>query len=159
MHTVNPSENPQHNIHSALFKKWGFWNSLAEEIGHPEDANLRPWFFTWSLMSRSFPPGCETLKSSETLIPGLRTLAARTTEGDFSFAAVNDADTPRSLRVAVPGSGKIPRLQRYDYFPDERLTDKSGFPLPKEILADADLQAGLKVSLPARSVVILTSIK
>ncbi len=159
MHTVNSQGSGPSDIHKARFKKWGFWNSLADEIGHPEDANLRPWFFTWSLMSRSFPPGCETLKSSETLVAGLRTLAARTVDGNFSFAAVNDADTPRNLRVSVPGGGKIPRLQRYDYFPDDRLTDQHGFPLPKEILADADLQSGLAVSLPARSVVIFTSIK
>jgi len=159
MHTINSQGGPKPGIHQARFKKWGFWNSLADEIGHPEDANLRPWFFTWSLMSRSFPPGCETLRSSETLIPGLRTLAARTADGNFSFAAVNDADAPQSLRILVPGCGKISRLQCYDYFPEERLTDKNGFPLPKEILTDADLPAGLEVRLPARSVVILTSIK
>ena len=120
--------------------------------------NLRPWFFTWSLMSRSFPPGCTTLKTSETLVPGLRTLAA-TVGNDFSLALVNDSDAPQEIHIAVPGGKKILQLARYDYFPGDKLTDKNGFPLPKEILADTDLATGLNVSLPARSVVIFTSVK
>ena len=78
---------------------------------------------------------------------------------DLSIALVNDSDAPQEIHVRVPGSKKIPQLARYNYFPDEKLTDKNGFPQAKEILADADLAAGLKVSLPARSVVIFTSVK
>ena len=59
----------------------------------------------------------------------------------------------------MPHSKKIPQLARYNYFADDRLVDKNGFPLPKEILKNADLASGLNVSLPARSVVIFTSIK
>jgi len=159
MHINKDKDTHWPDVTRTLFKKWGFWNSLANEIGHPEDLNLRPWYYTWSLMSRSFPPGCRTLKTSETLVPGLRTLAARTADGNFSLALVNDADLPRELRVAMPGGQKIAHLQRYNYFPDDRLADKDGFPLPKEVLTDADLPGGLNVSLPARSVVIFTSVK
>ena len=45
---------------------------------------------------------------------------------------------------------KFPQLARYNYFPDDKLTDKDGFPRPKEILADADLAAGLQRQ-PARA--------
>jgi hypothetical protein len=159
MHTVNSQSGDRHDIHQALFKKWGFFNSLANEIGHPEDANLRPWYFTWSLMARSFPPGCETLNTSSPGIPGLRTLAAKTADGNFSLALVNDSDTPQEIHIAMPGGQKVPRLLRYNYFPGDRLVDNKGFPVPKETLKDADLAVGLNVSLPARSVVIFTSIK
>jgi len=159
MHINKDKDTHWPDVTRTLFKKWGFWNSLANEIGHPEDLNLRPWYYTWSLMSRSFPPGCRTLKTSETLVPGLRTLAARTADGNFSLALVNDADLPRELRVAMPGGQKIAHLQRYNYFPGDRLADKDGFPLPKEVLTEADLPGGLNVSLPARSVVIFTSVK
>lgn len=57
MHIINDNSGWP-DIHKTLFKKWGFFNSLAEEIGHPEDANLRPWFYTWSLLSRAFPARC-----------------------------------------------------------------------------------------------------
>ena len=158
MHINKDKDSKWPDVTKTRFKKWGFWNSLADEIGHPEDMNLRPWFFTWSLLSRSFPPGCTTLKTSETLAPGLRTLAATVGE-EISIALVNDSDAPQEIHFRVPGSKQISHLARYNYFPDEKLTDKNGFPLPKEILAKADLAAGLNVSLPARSVVIFSSVK
>jgi hypothetical protein len=159
MHINKDKDSKWPDVTKTNFKKWGFWNSLADEIGHPEDMNLRPWFFTWSLLSRSFPPGCTTLKTTDTLVPGLRTLAAKTADGNISFALVNDSDVPQEVHFAVPGGGKVQQLARYNYFPGDTLTDKNGFPLPKEILKESDLAAGLNVSLPARSVVIFTSVK
>ena len=158
MHINKNKDNAWPDVTKTLFKKWGFWNSLANEIGHPEDLNLRPWFYTWSLLSRSFPPGCTTLKTSETLIHGLRTLAA-TMGNDFSLALVNDSDKLQKLHVVAVGLKTFPRLARYDYFPSDKLTDKNGFPLPKQIIAKADLTTGLNVNLPARSVVIFTSVQ
>ena len=158
MHTVNPVESGRPDLRKARFKKWGFFNSLGSEIGHPEDTELRPWYFTWSLLARSFPPGCHPLGTGETGLPGLRTLAA-TAGKDFSVALVNDSDRPRELEVTVPGRAPIPELLRYDYFPDDRQTDGNGFPVPKLILRNADVAAGLNVNLPARSVVIFTTIK
>lgn len=32
-------------------------------MGIPEDENMRPWFYTWSLLSRLFPDGSKTLGS------------------------------------------------------------------------------------------------
>lgn len=158
MHINKDKDSKWPDVTKTLFKKWGFWNSLADEIGHPEDANLRPWYFTWSLLSRSFPPGCTTVNTSDTLVPGIRTLAG-TRGKDVSIALVNDSDQPQELSVTMPGRPKVPELLRYNYFADDRLVDTGGFPLPKEILKEADLQAGLNVCLPARSVVIFTSIK
>ncbi len=158
MHINKNKDNAWPDVTRTLFKKWGFWNSLANEIGHPEDLNLRPWYFTWSLMSRSFPPGCTTLRTSGALVPGLRTLAAAVGE-DFSLALVNDSDTPQELHVALPGDRQVHQLQRYDYFPVDKLTDKDGFPLPKETIPEAELAGGLNVSLPARSVVIYSSVQ
>ena len=158
MHINKDKDSKWPDVTQTLFKKWGFWNSLAKEISHPEDMNLRPWFFTWSLLSRSFPPGCTTLKTSETLVPGLRTLAARVGKA-FSLALVNDSDVSLEIHVAVPGGKKTPKLARYNYFPDDKLTDKNGFPLPKEVLTDADWNAGLNVGLPGRSVVVFTSVE
>jgi hypothetical protein len=158
MHINKDKDTHWPDVTKTLFKKWGFWNSLAEEIGRPEDANLRPWFFTWSLMSRSFPPGCHTVKTSETHVPGLRTLAA-TIGDDFSLALVNDADTSQELHVTVPASGKVAQLMQFNYFANDRLVDNNGFPLPKQIVSGADLQAGLNLNLPGRSVVIFTTIK
>ena len=157
MHIVNNDKNWP-DVHKTLLKKSGFFNSLAEQAGDPDDAKLRPWFFTWSLLSRSFPAGCQTVSTTNPGVPGLRTLAAKRGD-DISIALVNDSDQAQDLHVTVPGAPNVPQLLRYNYFPDDKLVDTNGYPLPKETRANADLNSGLEVSLPARSVVIFTSIK
>ena len=158
MHINKDKDTHWPDVTRTLFKKWGFWNSLANEIGHPEDANLRPWYYPWSLMSRSFPPGCRMVKTPETLVTGLRTLAARWVN-EISLALVNDSDIPQDVSVTVPGGLTIPELQRYDYFADARKVDAQGFPLPAKYMHEIDLEAGLTANLPARSVVIFTTVK
>ena len=159
MHINKNKDNAWPDITKTLFKKWGFWNSLANEIGHPEDLNLRPWFYTWSLLSRNFPPGCTTLKTSATLVPGLRTLAAKTADGNICVALVNDSDASQQIQVTVPGSFP-PRAawKRYNYFPADQPVDHNGFPVPKEVLPNTALATGLLIDLPARSLVLFTTL-
>lgn len=39
-------------------KIWGMWNILGEEVfGDASQEELRPWYYTWSLMCRCFPAG------------------------------------------------------------------------------------------------------
>ena len=43
-------------------KIWGMWNILGEEVfGDASQEELRPWYYTWSLMCRHFPAGCDVL--------------------------------------------------------------------------------------------------
>lgn len=158
MHIVKTRDNGWPDLHKTLFKKWGFFNSLAEEIGHPEDANLRPWFFTWALMARSFPPGCQTLESSNSGLPGLRTLAASNND-DVSIALVNDSDKENEVLLRSPGWASIKPLLKYSYTKQPRRVDSHGYPLPDAQISNPDYKTGLDLVLPARSVLILTTIR
>jgi hypothetical protein len=142
-------------------KKWGFWNSLAEEIGHPEDAALRPWFYTWAVMSRAYPKGCRMVEIPGCLPPGLRPLAARYEKDGavhWSLTVINDADKPRTVTIKVPDVKWKSTLHRYHYFKEDRPVDADGFPVPKAVDADVDLAAGITFSLPSRGVIVATTI-
>jgi len=142
-------------------KRWGFWNSLAGQDGYPaSDLALRPWYYTWSVLSRAFPAGSEALVVPSTGVPGLRATAARIPDGsgfDLSLAVVNDSDTPRSITLTVPSVPGVLTLARYDYFSDQQVVDANGFAVPDQTVA-ARLSAGVTVSLPSRGLVVLTSL-
>ncbi len=159
MHIYSDEGTGWPDMHQTLFKKWGFFNSLAEEIGHPEDANLRPWYFPWSVMARSFPGGCETLKMSDSNLPGVRTLAAKTATGDYSIAMVNDSDRPCELRVIIPKWQRGKDFLEYDFSANRQQKDPNGFPAPTRLHRAANFAAGMKCELDKRSVVIITSIR
>jgi hypothetical protein len=158
MHINKNKDNPWPDIRGTLFKKWGFFNSLAEEIGHPEDANLRPWFFTWAIMSRYHPPGCTILHTTYPATPGLRAMAARIGDNDHTFTLVNDSDSPLEINLVMPGAAPL-KLRQYDYFENDRLTDELGYPKAKRTLGAVDLGTGLALSLPKRSVILLTTME
>jgi hypothetical protein len=142
-------------------KRWGFWNSLGGQNGYAtSDLSLRPWYYAWSVLSRAFPAGSESLVVPDSGVPGLRAAAARIPDGsgfDLSLAVVNDSDTPRSITLTVPSVAGEVTLARYDYFSGRQSVDASGFAVPDQT-GPARLSAGVTVSLPSRGLVVLTSL-
>jgi hypothetical protein len=142
-------------------KGWGFWNSYAGSHAYPtNDINVRPWFGTWSVLARSIPRRSQILRVSATPLPGVRATAAAVPAKrgrDLTFVVVNDADTPRTVRVATTGSRARTRLVEYRYFAGDRRVNADGLPLRARTIRGANLMAGIDVSLPSKGVVVLTT--
>jgi hypothetical protein len=138
-------------------KVWGFWNSQGTAMGHPEDENLRPWFYTWSLMSRLFPRGTRILGTHQPDLPGLRVVAGTDQAGrSLSVMLINEGNEARTVTLSIPGAGSK-TLVEYHYFDTDRPTDANGFSVPKETIPDADLERGVTVPLPSSGVVFLSA--
>ena len=87
------------------FKTWGFWNTMGTAMGRPEDENLRPWYYAWSLLSRCFPRGAKIVRATDTHLPGVRTTAAVIPHGgkwDLSLALVTTRPRPDPSTSAFP---------------------------------------------------------
>ena len=145
------------NPNAYNLKVWGFWNTLGGQMGRPEDEALRPWFYPWAVLCRAFPRGAKIVSASGTGLPGVRVAAALLPPGGFSLALVNDGDTPRSVRVAVPNAVGWTDFQQWSYFESDRPADAEGFPVPRRRLRGVSLRTGLTVDLPARGVVVLAT--
>lgn len=147
---------------SQNLKQWGFWNSYGGQDGYPvSDRALRPWFYTWSVLARSFPAGSQALVTPTTGVSGLRVAAAKVPSRNgyaLSLAIVNDSDGPRSVTITVPSATAPLTLDRYDYFEADRPVDANGFPVPAAVLPFLRLSSGVSVRLPSRGLVVLTSV-
>jgi hypothetical protein len=157
MHIMKDKQSAWPDLDKVLWKKWGFFNSMAEEIGYPEDAALRPWFYTWSLMSRSLPPGSRMVRSDYQQLPGLRVLAGRTPDGGTTYVLVNDSDDPRSLLLKDPQATPAGPWNRFHYFPGDAPTDGEGRPVAQQTVKSLDTASGVAIDLPPRGVMVLTS--
>ena len=155
MHVVNGRKHPAIPDDLTL-KIWGFWNTRGRAMGHPEDEAIRPWFYTWSLMSRLFPKGSRVAAVKEEGFPaGLRTVASSDADG-VSVMVVNDAGEPRTVAVRIAGwRGK--KLVKYDYFEGDRPVDRDGYPAAQKKKLKADGKGAFRVDLPSRGVVFLRS--
>ena len=148
---------------SQNLKQWGFWNSLGGQDGYPaSDLQLRPWYYSWSVLARSFPAGSQPLLTPSSGVPGLRVAAAKIPSAGgyyLSFAVVNDSDTPRSITLSVPSAAGAADARSLRLFrPAIARSTRNGFPVPAQVLRDVQLSGGLSIQLPSRGLVVLSSL-
>lgn len=138
-------------------KMWGFWNTQGTAMGHPEDENIRPWFYTWSLMSRLFPRDTRMVSVSPTGLPNLRVIAGETTfKNQLNIMLVNNSDATRTVRLRIPGLGRK-TVRLFHYFEKDRPTDAEGFAIPAATLSETDLSSGLKIVLAGRGCIFVAT--
>lgn len=138
-------------------KKWGFWNSIAEQKGNPEEANIRPWFYTWSLLSQHFTPGSKIYYSNSFGMQGINTVTAISSEGDISCVIVNNRDFGQNITVQIPNVINELQLNKYVYFENVRPIDKNGFPIIADKIKSVNLAKGISINLHSKGVVLLTT--
>ncbi len=159
MHTVHGYKNPPDAL---TLKVWGFWNSEGAAMGNPSDFNIRPWFYTWSLMSRLFPRGSQIVYSSAPSLARFRNVAGVLSKDGkrlVSIMLVNDDNRSRTVTVNVPSAGRNVTLEVYHYFRNDRPINKMGFPVPAAIMRHVNLRKGLRLDLPSLGVIFLTEQK
>ena len=142
-------------------KIWGFWNSQGAAMGNPSDFNLRPWFYTWSLMSRMFPAGTRIIK---TLYPKgvtrFTALAGTHRIGDklaISIVLVNNSGKSRNIVVRIAGDANATTFSEYRYFRHDRPVNLQGFPVAAKIRHGLIPAEGMNIAMPGRGVVLLTT--
>jgi len=146
MHSNGDSGRPED------LKVWGFWNILGEEVfGDASLEEPKPAYYSWSLMCRYFPRGCDILGIDAPQVDGLRMVAAGK-DGHRTFAVVNYSDQPRVLDVQMPLSDGV----RYEYAEGTCLTDENGLPKPASVGLEGSSH---RLSVPAQSFVLISDFK
>lgn len=151
MHT-NGDMGDRHEL-----KKWGMWNILGKELtGDEKEEDIRPWFYTWSLMTRFYPSGMTVVKSSSDKdITSFRTVSGISKDGNVTITFVNNGTDDLSFELDQR-SVKNKKFKKYLYTEKNRKMDAEGFPLPLET-GISSKKNNIKVSIPAKSVVLLTT--
>lgn len=151
---------------STKLKRWGFWNILgSEKFENAADENIRPWFYTVSLLCRYFPRGT---KIHSVTLPdkfGLRAVAGEF-NGRYSIAIVNSHKVSYTIQLKMEKGLLLNNIKTYIYTSNAGTkftakTDHNDFALPESIGEDIDLNNGnaVSVSIPAQSFILFTNIE
>ena len=120
-------------------KLWGMWNILGSEVfGDASQEEIRPWYYSWSLMCRNFPAGSKILRIKEEMPEGVAATAAQTPGGSYSVALVNFGSQDREISLNLPEGGEGYSLQFYGEGLEKRPASssaKQSFVLPARTFA------------------------
>lgn len=98
MHSQGDSGKPED------VKIWGMWNTLGKEVfNDPSQENIRPWFYSWSLMCKYFPHGCDVVKIDYKADPDIFACAANY-NGKYSIAIINTGNQDKDISIQFPQS-------------------------------------------------------
>jgi hypothetical protein len=134
---------------------WGMWKSKKDNFA------LKPWFYTWSLLSRTVPPGSKIYRVAATN-PKLRVLAAQlpatsSAASGWTFCLVNRGTSETTLNLKVSGA-KTTAMNRYVFSPNVAAVDADGFPKP-QTQTQVNLAQGLNITCPPDTVVLVTAVQ
>jgi hypothetical protein len=131
---------------------WGLWRDKKNGM------RLRPWFYSWSLLTKLFPAGSDIYRIRSRSI-NIRALGSKTTENgktSWSFSIVNVNSTPTKIFLKVDGEGRFD-FKQYLYKENEMKVESNGFPAPVKYFS-ADLNEGFEMEILPQTVYFFTSL-
>lgn len=132
--------------------QWGLWSDKKNGM------KLRPWFYSWSLLTKLFPAGSDVYRIRSRSI-NIRALGSRITnngKNDWSFSIVNINSNPVKIFLKVDNEGEY-NFKQYVYAENEIRTDGNGFPVPINSLK-ANLSDGFEFEIKPQSVIFITTL-
>ncbi|MFR3214845.1 MAG: hypothetical protein ACLTWE_16215 [Dysgonomonas mossii] len=134
-------------------KLWGMWNILGVEVfNDPLQEEIRPWYYTWSLMCRYFPTGTNILKTTIDRSQGVYVVAGEH-NGKHVLAAVNIGETDKNLNISLPV--ELQNVSKYVYEENNMKKNENGHPVPTE--TGLNIGKEYKTVLKTQSFILLTN--
>lgn len=150
---------------NGLLKRWGLWNILGEEkFGGAWDEEIRPWFYTLSLLCRYIPQGATIYKVELPNKKGVQAIAAEK-DGKYTFVITNSHAASYSLNLKMTSGTRLGNADIYTYLSGEGAkfegaVDENGFAIPASTTT-VDLSNGnsYPITVSGRSFTLITNMK
>jgi hypothetical protein len=137
-------------------KVWGLWNILGKEVfGKPDEENIRPCFYSWSLMCRYFPAMTDILRIETTDGEEDVYAVAGKYQDKLSVAIVNFGVKDKMLQIKLPFA--MNHVKQFSYSKDSMAVDENHFPVPSFNYEKPISE--FKGKLKAQSFMLLTNVE
>ncbi|WP_109438959.1 MULTISPECIES: cellulase family glycosylhydrolase [Aquimarina] len=138
-------------------KIWGFWNILGQELlGKPEKEELRPHFYSYSLLTRYMQTGAKVFTVDIPNRIGLDAIAVEK-DGKYMIAINNIYTEEHSLNIKFDNKLQLFEAKKFIYRENDRKVDDNGFPVPTEEGLTLDFGAGEDIIIPAQTLTVITN--
>ncbi len=136
-------------------KVWGFWNILGEELqSKPESENLRPHFYSFSLLCRYMQKGSKVFKVEVPSKIGLDVIAVEK-DGKYMIAISNMYSADYELSLSIENLEQLTGVKKFVYKEEGRKYDADGYPAPEE--ENLTINSGDKLTIAGETFTVLTN--
>jgi hypothetical protein len=153
------------NVPELNLCRWGFWNILGKEmLDKPEDEEIRPWFYTMSLLCRYFPTGSSIYRIEYPDKLGFRAVAGKW-NGKTTIVLVNSGEAEYSIDLKMKNGTPLDNMFVYKFIAGngrefKGTVDADGFPVPLAKKQTLDFSGGRSrtIRMHPRSFYLMTNI-
>lgn len=138
-------------------KIWGFWNILGEEyFGGANEELVRPFYYSWSLLSKYIPKGSSVLSVKMNKFLGVRVIVVEH-NGKFTVGVVNTSSNTKNILLKSNNMPLLKDVRQYNYIENEIIKDGDCIQLPNADKLDLDLSEGVSINIPSNAMIIYTN--
>lgn len=137
-------------------KVWGFWNILGEEYFGKEEEKVRPWFYSWSLLTKYMPSGCQVHKVEVNGNPNIKAVSI-SKEGKNMIAIVNVSAKETTVTLTSKDFPILSQVKRFVYAKGKLQLEGDFNLLPNQMNLSLDLKKKTTETIPAEGLLVLTN--
>lgn len=136
-------------------KVWGFWNILGDEYFGKKEEEVRPWFYSWALLTKYMPQGAKVYQVNTKGDPNIKAIAIEK-DGNKMIAVVNVGKVKSKVKISPVDFTKSFKWKDFLYAKGHlnKKGDHEILPNNKDLSLNWD--EGVLVDLPKESLYILT---
>ncbi|WP_276380113.1 cellulase family glycosylhydrolase [Flavobacterium sp. H4147] len=137
-------------------KVWGFWNILGDEYFGKEEEKVRPWFYSWSLLTKYMPSESQIHKVSVDGNPNLKAISV-SKDGKNMIAIVNVSSKDLKVNLTSKDIPALHQVKKFVYAKDKLKLEGDHILLPNETNLTLDLSQKATETIPAEGLLVLTN--
>lgn len=137
-------------------KVWGFWNILGDEYFGAKEEEVRPWFYSWSLLTKYMPSGCQVHQVTVAGNPNLKAISV-SKDGKNMIAIVNVSSKELKADLTSVSLPKLSRIKRFVYAKDKLKLKGDHTMLAENTNLSLDLKKKTTETIPSEGLVVLTN--
>jgi len=131
---------------------------LGEEFYGESEENVRPWYYSWSLLCRYIPAGSDVFGAEVTGNDAIKSTFIGK-EGKYTIAILNVSDAKQHISLQSNTIESIPDCKQYIYSETTLLKSGDHELQPNRSNFTLNLGSAEKIVLPPNSLVVYTNIE
>jgi hypothetical protein len=137
-------------------KVWGFWNILGDEYFGKEEEVVRPWFYSWSLLTKYMPTGCQVHQVSVNGNPNIKAVSV-SKDGKNMIAIVNVSAKEIKINLTSKEFPVLSNVKRFIYGKGRLKLEGDHTLLPNQTNITLDLKKNTTQTIPAEGLLVVTN--